>query len=864
MSVQVTRRSFLKASALGLGAAALTGPTPFVPLAAADESHQKNLTGKWTASSCQGCTSFCPVKVWTQDGRVVRVKGNPNCTATHGRMCPKTSLAIDQLYDPDRIKVPMKRTNPQKGRGIDPGFVPITWDEALDTIAAKWLELHDNNESHKVVFMKGRASETGDILSHFLPALMGTPNYFGHSTICAEEEKFASWAVNGLFSYRDYDLSHCKYLLLWSSDPIASNRQQPNAINRWGQVMDDARIVVIDPRFSATAAKADLWVPIIPGTDGALAVAIAHEILVSGKWSREFVGGFKDGPWNLDESGYYDKKVNLFKKGEEVDEERFEYRNASGLVRWWNLELKDKDAAWAEPICGIAAADIKKIATDFAKYGQNACSWVSPGTTNQVRGVYGAMAAEALNGLVGSFEHEGGAQHPASVSVGPFPDHRPYRDKLAKTFEKKPQCDGRHTKEFLASKDGGIDNQVLTNRIADVILSEDPYEIKTLITKYCNFAYSAMGCQRWEQAMAKVPFYVCITMNPSESAQFADIVLPPKHHMFENWGYVKNYQDMVTYVSIEQPVIDPVWPDTKTDETEMAWCIAEKLAEKGFDKVYKYFSTAFVDPETGNQPTDEKSFSEIVTKIRTAPCWNGANASKGQGDDLGSWRNFCSKGVFNSNAAKFKKDWGKFGTKTGTYEFYSETLKAVLEKEAWSYTTTVDDLMETYNYQARGGLAFVPHYEEPVRHGDPEEYPFIFTQNRSRLNREGRSANLPLYQEFKDVDPGDVPWDDVLKINPQDMEKLGLKDGDTIKVSSVQGSNTVHAKGWEGTRPGVVMKTYGQGHWAFGHVAAADYAQATPRGGNNNELIPADYDHLSGQSAFHGGLTRVKIEKVGE
>ncbi|MGN0060306.1 MAG: molybdopterin-dependent oxidoreductase, partial [Coriobacteriales bacterium] len=158
MSVQVTRRSFVKASALGLGAATLLASSPFTPAAVADESHQKNLTGKWTSSSCQGCTSFCPVKVWTQDGRVVRVKGNPNCTATHGQMCPKTSLAINQLYDPDRIKVPMKRTNPQKGRGIDPGFVPITWDEALDTIATKWLELHDNNESHKVVFMKGRAS----------------------------------------------------------------------------------------------------------------------------------------------------------------------------------------------------------------------------------------------------------------------------------------------------------------------------------------------------------------------------------------------------------------------------------------------------------------------------------------------------------------------------------------------------------------------------------------------------------------------------------------------------------------------------------------------------------------------------------
>jgi anaerobic selenocysteine-containing dehydrogenase len=862
--VKITRRSFLKASALGLGSALAAGKMPFVREASADESHQKNLAGKWVSSSCQGCTSFCPVKVFVQDGRVVRVKGNQNCTATHGQMCPKTSLAISQLYDPDRIKVPMKRTNPEKGRGIDPGFVAISWDEALDTIATKWLEIHDAGESQKVLFMKGRASETGDILYHYLPALMGTPNYYAHSTLCAEEEKFSSWAVNGYFGYRDYDLANCKYFLMWSTDPIASNRQQPNAMNQWGAVMDAAHIVVVDPRLSTTAAKADMWLPIIPGTDGALACAIAHEILVSGKWSKSFVGDFKDGAWNYQESGYYDKHVNLFVAGESVDEERFEYANAYGLVRWWNLVLKDTSAEWAAGICGIEADDIKKVATDFAKYGANACSWVSPGTTNQARGVYGAMAAEALNGLVGSYENVGGSQEAASVSVAPFPDHRPYRDSAAKKWEKKPHADGRNTKEFLASKEGKIDNQVITNHVADLILTEQPYDIKMLITKYCNFAYSAMGCQRWEQAMAKVPFYVCITMNPSESAQFADIVLPPKHQMFENWGYVKNYQDMVTYVSIEQPVIDPVWPQTKTDETEMAWCIAEKLAEKGFSRVFDYYSKAFVDPETGNLPQDEESFSEIVAKIRTAPCWNGKNEKAGQGKDLGSWRNFCSKGVFNSNRASYKKSWGQFGTKTGKYEFYSESLKDQLEQEAWEYRTTVDDLMETYNYQARGGLAFVPHYEEPVRHGDPEQYPFIFEQHRSRLNREGRSANLPLFQEFKDVDPGDEVWDDVLKVNPKDMKQLGLEDGDTVKVTSIQGNITVHAKGWEGTRPGVVVKCYGQGHWAFGHIAASDYEKARPRGGNNNEIIPCDYDHLSGQSAFHGGLCRVRIEKVAE
>jgi anaerobic selenocysteine-containing dehydrogenase len=855
--VNVTRRSFLKASALGLGAAALSEATPFT--AAADESHQTNLTGKWVSSSCQGCTSFCPVKVWVQDGRAVRVKGNPNCTATHGQMCPKASFALHQLYDPDRIKVPMKRTNPQKGRGIDPGFVPITWDEALDTIADKWMELHDNKESQKFMFIKGRSSEVGDVLYHYLPALMGTPNYYGHSTLCAEAEKFASWAVNGIFDYRDYDLPHCKYCLMWSTDPIASNRQTPATINGWGAFMDAAHIVVIDPRFSATAAKADTWLPIIPGTDGALASAIAHVILTSGKWNRSFVGDFKSGPWNFDQAGSYDTKVNLFVAGEEVDEERFSYAQCSGLVKWWNLELKDKTPEWAAPICGIDAKTIRSVALDFAKYGQNALSWVSPGTTNQPRGIYGAMGAEALNGLVGSFENEGGEQHAASVSVGSFPDHRPYRDSLAKKWEKQPHADGRHLKEFLASKSGKVGTQVLTNRLPDVILDEDPYEIKMLMSKYCNFAYSATGAQRWEKALAKVPFYVCITMNPSESAQFADIVLPPKHHMFENWGYIKSFQDRVTYVSIEQPVVTPLW-DCKTDETELAWALAEKLKERGFDKPYRYFSRAFVDPETGNQPTTEAEFSEIVCKIRTAPCWNGKNAS--QGEDLKSWRNFCSKGVFNSNPAKYKKDWGKFGTKSGTYEFYSVSLKDQLEQKAAQYKCDVNELMELYGYDARDGLAFVPHYEEPVRFGDEDEFPFIFSEHRSRLSREGRSANLPLFQEMKDVDPGDAAWDDVLKINPDDMRSLGLEDGDTIRVTSVQGSIIVHAKAWEGTRPGVVVKCYGQGHWAFGHVAAADYAHAVPRGGNNNELLPCTFERLSGQSPRHGGFARVKIEKV--
>ncbi|RME99463.1 MAG: dehydrogenase, partial [Chloroflexi bacterium] len=208
----------------------------------------------------------------------------------------------------------------------------------------------------------------------------------------------------------------------------------------------------------------------------------------------------------------------------------------------------------------------------------------------------------------------------------------------------------------------------------------------------------------------------------------------------------------------------------------------------------------------------------------------------------------------------YRKRWGKMKTATEKFEFYSETLKAALEGHAEKHETDVDDILETCNYLARGDLAFVPHYEEPYIWGDEAEYPFVFVDHRSKLNREGRSANCSWYQELRDVDPGDEAWDDVAKINPVDAAKLGLQNGDRIRITSPVGSIECHAKLWEGVRPGAVAKTYGQGHWAYGRLAAEEFG-VKARGGNNNEIIPADYDRLSGSSAF-SSTTRVKIEKV--
>lgn len=150
--------------------------------------------------------------------RATRVRGNRHAKTHGGHACPRGNLALQELYDPDRIKQPMKRTNPAaKGIGVDPQFVPISWDDAITEVAAKMMALRNANpaESHKLAVLRGRYTELFTFLYDELPAIYGTPNKVSHSSICAEAEKFGYLHTMGLFGYPDYDLDKTDFLLLW-------------------------------------------------------------------------------------------------------------------------------------------------------------------------------------------------------------------------------------------------------------------------------------------------------------------------------------------------------------------------------------------------------------------------------------------------------------------------------------------------------------------------------------------------------------------------------------------------------------------------------------------------------------------------
>jgi anaerobic selenocysteine-containing dehydrogenase len=848
--MRLTRRTFIQASATTAGLLA-AGCATTEPLSAAMAPRKAKdagpAKGEWVASTCQGCTQWCAIQILVQEGRAVRVRGNPLSKSNHGYVCPRGHLIPQQVYDPDRIKQPMKRTNPAKGRGVDPKWVAISWDEALDIVADKMIELRKANQTDKLVYMRGRYSPTStDLLYGTLPKVFGTPNYFSHSAICAEAEKMGPGLTQGFFGYRDYDLPNTQCMVVWGCDPLASNRMVPNTIHRFHEILARGTVVAVDPRLSNVAAKAHEWLPIKPGTDGALAGAMAHVLLTEGLWNKEFVGDFKEGR-------------NLFVAGKAVDEAAFAEKETNGLVKWWNIELKDRSPAWAEKETLIPAAQIVRVARAMGKAAPKVTVWMGPGAAMHPRGTYSAMAVYALNGLLGSVDVEGGVWQSSSVPTGKFPSSDKYVDDQAKAASKGKKLDGRGAKDMPAMMNARPGSGVVTNNVANGML-KDPGAAKVFISSWNNFNFSCTGADRWDKAMAKVPFFVHMVTNASEMTQFADVVLPATFNSAEGWSIVTNMGNGHGYASIQQGAVKRLW-DVKQEETEVMWLLAAKLKAKGFANLFDYYSKEFKDPETGKLPTNEREFSEIAAKISSAPLWMAKEPLKGDAP-ITSWADFRAKGMFSGPKYTLKKGWGgKFATATKKFEFYSETLKKGLVEHATKFQTTPDEILAVSGYVAKGELAFVPHYEPPKRHGSVAEYPFDFIDYKSRLNREGRSANLVWYQEFKKVDPGDVSWDDVLKMNPVDGAKLGLKTGDMVKVSSLAGSMTVKLKLWEGVRPGTVAKCYGQGHWAYGRVAAKEFMK-TPRGGSNNDILVDDYDRLSGSTARNGGFTGVRVQKA--
>ena len=126
----------------------------------------------------------------------------------------------------------------------------------------------------------GRSVELFGVMLANITRIIGSPNAITHSAICAEADKFGAYFMEGNFGYRQYDIKNSRYQLLFGADPIAANRQVSFATREWGNMLDRAKVAVVDPRFSSNAQKADEWLPLKPGTDSALVSGSAAIVLL--------------------------------------------------------------------------------------------------------------------------------------------------------------------------------------------------------------------------------------------------------------------------------------------------------------------------------------------------------------------------------------------------------------------------------------------------------------------------------------------------------------------------------------------------------------------------------------------------------
>ena len=230
--IEISRRRFLQASGVA-GAAAATG-LGLEQIGGNSTAQAKGTAAQGktvvTKNVCGQCPARCGIDVYTTDGRVHAIYGSLESPISNGKLCPKGHLGAYLLYDPDRFRGPVKRTNPKKGRNEDPGFVPISWDEALNAVAARLQALRDKGESHRFAIMEGRGWGASDAGLHgTFGKLYGSPNVpIGHSATCADASKKAKLLLDGNYNYNAYDYAHTNYMLIFGASFLEAYRPYNN------------------------------------------------------------------------------------------------------------------------------------------------------------------------------------------------------------------------------------------------------------------------------------------------------------------------------------------------------------------------------------------------------------------------------------------------------------------------------------------------------------------------------------------------------------------------------------------------------------------------------------------------------------
>jgi molybdopterin-containing oxidoreductase family molybdopterin binding subunit len=253
------------------------------------------------------CLVACQVLVRVEDGRVVNVIGNPDSPRNRGRMCAKGKSGIMNHYNLNRVTGPLRRTNPDKGIGVDPGWVPITWDEAIEVVADGLRKVIADDP--RMLYLQTWADQDFAPWLGALVPVVGTPYHqTGISGTCGKTIHSIQYLTAGGW-WDEVDFEYCNYLIdVGTQQGVATregfNHSVPDCAT--ARVERNMKLVVVDPIGNNAAAKADEWLPIRPGTDAAFGMAMLHVLLNEARlFDAPYLARMTNAPYLVGADGRY-------------------------------------------------------------------------------------------------------------------------------------------------------------------------------------------------------------------------------------------------------------------------------------------------------------------------------------------------------------------------------------------------------------------------------------------------------------------------------------------------------------------------------------------------------------------------------
>ncbi len=523
--MSIKRRDFLKIA----GGISLSLPFYQCSLDRLPSSADKGwLSGleQWIPTVCQACPGGCGILVRVIDDRAVKVEGNPLHPLNQGRVCPKGQAGLQLLYSPNRIRTPLKK---QGERGSEK-WQAISWEEALDTVTSKLLELRNSGKSHTVAFIgQDYQNTTEDLIKRFLE-VYGTPNYIKLDDWSTLKKSYS--LTQGISDLLALDLENSKYVLSFGADFLANwpTSMENQRIYGGKRANRDIKIIQIEPRFSLCASRADSWIPINPGTEGLLALGISSVIVK-----------------------------------EELYNEAFLTRFAAGFDDFKNAILREIRLDHISELTGVPLRQIIEVAKEFSTI-QPAVAVADYNLTYHSKGLFTALAIHSLNALVGNIDIPGGLLRQRRAPLREMPVK--LLDEVAKRGISEPRID--ETSEGKLS----IDNDETRNFVENVV-GRSPYEINCLFLPSGDEFITSLLSKKMEEAIQKIPFVVSFASFLDELNESVDLVLPDTTY-FEKWQeHQASPLSKVPVVGINQPIVEPLY-QTKAFE-DVILTLAKKI-----------------------------------------------------------------------------------------------------------------------------------------------------------------------------------------------------------------------------------------------------------------------------------------------